>query len=71
MEIDCQSVTQSLYDRIPLSQAMAVSVISIAEDGIILTAPLDPNINHRNTVFGGSISTLAILAGWTFVSVRL
>ena len=41
------------------------------EHGITLKAPLIPNINHRSTVFGGSVSALAILAGWTLVHVNL
>ena len=71
MAIDCIAVEQYLHEHIPLSQAMAVSVIAIDDNGVILSAPLAPNINHRNTVFGGSISTLAILSAWTFVHVRL
>ncbi|MEM6800756.1 MAG: YiiD C-terminal domain-containing protein, partial [Bacteroidota bacterium] len=43
----------------------------VDENGITLKAPLIPNINHRSTVFGGSVSALAILAGWTLVHVNL
>ncbi len=68
---DARTLTKYLHERIPLSQAMAVSVVESDDSGVILTAPLAPNLNHRSTVFGGSISTLAILAGWTLVSVRL
>ncbi|MEL6231462.1 MAG: thioesterase domain-containing protein [Cyanobacteria bacterium J06636_28] len=71
MAIDCIAVEQYLHEHIPISKAMAVSVTSIDDNGVVLSAPLAPNINHRNTVFGGSISTLAILSAWTFVHVRL
>ena len=54
-----------------MSKAMEVAIASIDETGVILSAPLAPNINHRNTVFGGSISTLAILSAWTFIHVQL
>ena len=30
-----------------------------------------PNINHRGTVFGGSASALAMLAGWALVHARI
>lgn len=50
---------------------MQVSVISIEPDTVTLRAPLAPNINHRETVFGGSASALAILAGWSLLHVRL
>jgi thioesterase domain-containing protein len=60
-----------LREHIPLSQAMGVSVLSCGDDGVLLAAPLAPNINHRETAFGGSISSLAILAAWTLIHVRL
>lgn len=62
---------QYLHEHIPLSGAMAVSVVSIAEDAVVLRAPLAPNINHRETVFGGSASALAILAAWSLLHTRL
>ncbi|MBX2865652.1 MAG: thioesterase domain-containing protein [Leptolyngbyaceae cyanobacterium MAG.088] len=71
MAIDYITVQQYLHEHIPISKAMEVAVTSIDHDGVILSAPLGPNINHRNTVFGGSISTLAILSAWTFVHVKL
>lgn len=60
-----------LHEHIPLSSAMAVSVLSCNDDGVLLSAPLAPNINHRETAFGGSIASLAILAAWTLIHVRL
>lgn len=62
---------QYLHDHIPLSKAMAVCVVSVAEDEVVLRAPLQPNINHRETVFGGSASALAILAAWSLLHTRL
>jgi len=60
-----------LHDHIPLSKAMAVSVVSVAHDAVVLGAPLGPNINHRETVFGGSASAVAILACWSLLHLRL
>jgi len=64
-------IQQYLYEHIPLSKAMAVSVTDVSDAGVILSAPLAPNINHRETVFGGSASAVAILAAWTLLYVRL
>jgi thioesterase domain-containing protein len=50
---------------------MQVEVISAGQDSILLSAPLGPNINHQETVFGGSASAVAILAAWSLVQVRL
>ena len=62
---------QYLHRHMPLSQAMAVRVVSVGEDAIVLRAPLAPNINHSESVFGGSASALAILAAWSLPYVRL
>ncbi|MBD3258762.1 thioesterase, partial [candidate division GN15 bacterium] len=62
---------QYLHEHIPLSKAMAVSVVAANPGEVVLRAPLEPNINHRGTVFGGSASTLAILAAWSLVHTRL
>ncbi|WP_436054037.1 YiiD C-terminal domain-containing protein [Phenylobacterium sp. LjRoot225] len=45
-----------------MSKAMQVEVIAAKTDATILRAPLEPNINHRETAFGGSVSALAILS---------
>jgi thioesterase domain-containing protein len=64
-------IERYLRTHIPLSQAMGVEVVAADAAGVRLCAPLRPNINHRDTAFGGSLSALAILAGWTLVYVRL
>lgn len=69
--VDCRELEQYLHEHIPLSKAMGVQVLTADWDGVQLTAPLLPNINHRETVFGGSVSAVAILAGWSLVYVRL
>ena len=60
-----------LHEHIPLTRAMAVAVLAAGEEAVLLRAPLAPNINHRETVFGGSASALALLAGWSLLHVRL
>lgn len=60
-----------LHEHIPLSKAMAVSVVQVATNHVLLSAPLAPNINHRDTVFGGSASALAILAAWSLLHTRM
>jgi thioesterase domain-containing protein len=64
-------LAQYIHAHIPLTKAMEVSVLSIEASAITLRAPLAPNINHRQSVFGGSAAALAILAGWALLHVRL
>lgn len=59
-----------LHREIPLSRQMGVTVRLVSAEKVVLAAPLGPNINHKATAFGGSISTLAILAGWALVHAR-
>jgi thioesterase domain-containing protein len=60
-----------LHAHIPLSRAMQVRVVQAAPEAVVLSAPLAPNINHRDTVFGGSASAVAILAAWSLLHTRL
>ena len=60
-----------LHRHIPLTVAMGVRVKVAMPGRVELTAPLAPNINHHETVFGGSVSALATLSAWTLVHVGL
>lgn len=59
-----------IHEQIPITAAMGVKVIEATVDRVALTAPLAPNINHRETVFGGSAAAIATLAAWTLILVR-
>lgn len=60
-----------LHEQIPLSRAMAVAVIECGIERVVLSAPLAPNINHRDSVFGGSANAVATLAAWSSLHIRL
>jgi thioesterase domain-containing protein len=60
-----------LHAHIPLSAAMQVAVEAASPELVVLAAPLAPNINHRDTVFGGSASAVAILSAWCLLHLRL
>ena len=66
-----KALEEYLHAHIPITRAMEVAVIAADASGVRLRAPIAPNINHRNTVFGGSASTLAILSAWTLIHTRL
>ncbi len=60
-----------LHEHIPLSAAMQVFVVEASAEQVVLGAPLAPNINHQDTVFGGSASAVAILAAWSALHTKL
>jgi thioesterase domain-containing protein len=65
-------VERYLHGHIPLSRDMGVTVVSYDPvQGVHLAAPLGPNVNHRQTVFGGSAAALATLAAWAVVHFGL
>jgi len=71
MSMPTNDLQAYLHAHIPLSNAMQVRVLEITADSVLLAAPLAPNINHRETVFGGSASALAILSAWALLHTRL
>ena len=66
-----EALERYLYEQIPLSAAMGVRVRMATPDRVRLTAPLGPNVNHNETVFGGSAAALATLSAWTLLHLRL
>ena len=62
---------RDLHEQIPISRPLGVRVLAAGADLVRLGAPLKPNLNHRQTVFGGSLSAVAILAAWTWLYLRL
>ena len=69
--MDASILEAYLHEHIPLSAAMGVRVAELTFASVRLSAPLAPNVNHRSTAFGGSIASLATLAGWSLTHARL
>ena len=64
-------IERYIHEQIPITAAMGITVVASSTDRVELAAPLAPNINHRETVFGGSAAAVATLAAWTLVLLRL
>jgi thioesterase domain-containing protein len=60
-----------LHEHIPISGHMGIRVRRVDLRAVTLGAPLEPNINHRSTVFGGSCASVAMLAAWSLVLLRV
>ncbi len=69
--MNLDEVTAYLHEHIPLTIALGARVEAWDGTAVTLSAPLAPNLNHQLTAFGGSISALAILAGWTLLHLKL
>ncbi|MBO3276414.1 YiiD C-terminal domain-containing protein [Pseudomonas schmalbachii] len=62
-----EALTRYLHEHIPLTVAMDIRAQPSPPGHLRLSAPHAPNRNPHNTVFGGSLATLAIAAGWTLL----
>ena len=60
-----------LYEHIPIARAMGIQVEQAARDKVVLRASFLPNINHKKTVFGGSLHAVATLACWSLLYINL
>ena len=60
----CRALETYLRKHIPLTQAMQVQAASLDAHGLTISAPLAANHNHQDSAFGGSLASLAVLAGW-------
>jgi len=63
--ITAQQLESILHAEIPITQAMQIGVENCSDKDVSLSAPLAPNINHKQTAFGGSLYSVAVLAGWS------
>jgi thioesterase domain-containing protein len=66
-----RQIQELLYSVMPITRAMGVVVESYDGARLVLTAPLDRNVNHLGTAFGGSINTLAVLSGYGLLWIEL
>jgi thioesterase domain-containing protein len=51
-----------------LAKHIGIIVESADDDAVVLRAPLAPNANYKGTAFGGSLYSVAVLAGWAWVT---
>lgn len=67
----CQSLQHTWHNTIPLSAYMQLQIEQCNGYQLQCTAPLPPNINLHQTMFAGSIYTLATLTGWGILYLQL
>lgn len=60
-----------LLNHIPITAPMGIGVVKATSEKVVLRAPFSNNINHKQTVFGGSLYAVATLACWSLIHVNL
>jgi len=66
-----KEITSYIHKNIPITAHLGVQVTGYDGKSVTLSAPLKPNLNHRMTAFGGSLSAVAILSGWALLHLLL
>ncbi len=61
---------ETLWKNIPITHKMNFNVSEYNGKSLTLTAPLAENKNDKNTGFAGSIYSLAVLTGWSFLFLK-
>lgn len=59
---------QRIVAEFPVAKHMRIAVESADDSAVVLRAPLAPNANHKGTAFGGSLYSVAVLAGWAWAT---
>jgi len=59
-----RALRAKLRRDMPITEALGLRVVGREGMGLVLSSPLAPNINHKGTVFAGSLNATATLAGW-------
>jgi thioesterase domain-containing protein len=71
MNDDRAYLEQLLHQDIPLTLALGLGVSSWDGSELRLSLPLAANLNHKSSMFGGSLYCGAVLAGWGWLHLRL
>jgi thioesterase domain-containing protein len=62
-----EQIQELLHDKIPITRAMGVVVEEYDGKRLVISAPLELNVNHLGTAFGGSLNALAVLSGYALL----
>ncbi|ROM43624.1 thioesterase [Pseudomonas poae] len=71
MNRDSHHLESVLHHDIPLTREMGLKVLGWKHGQLELHLPLQANINHKSTMFGGSLYCGAVLAGWGWLHLKL
>ncbi|OII58379.1 thioesterase [Pseudomonas putida] len=71
MNTDSQYLQTVLHGDIPLTREMGLEVLDWQQHTLRLQLPLAANVNHKSTMFGGSLYCAAVLVGWGWLHLRL
>jgi thioesterase domain-containing protein len=66
-----EELQATLEREIPMCGQMGIRVHDRSADGLVMRLPLEPNRNHQQTAFAGSLNALCTITGWGSVYLLL
>ena len=66
-----QALQATLDNEIPITRDIGIRVAHYDGEQLALAAPIERNINHKATVFAGSLNAVMTLAGWGMIWMLL
>jgi thioesterase domain-containing protein len=71
LDPELQELQEYLDREIPMCSHMGIRVHERGPNGLVVRFPFEPNRNHQQTVFAGSLNALCTIAGWGTVFLLL
>ncbi|MFV1884160.1 MAG: YiiD C-terminal domain-containing protein [Balneola sp.] len=62
-----QKAQDYLHSEIPITRKMGIEVQKLTTNEVKLKAPIALNTNHMKSAFGGSVDSLFLTAGWSYI----
>ena len=59
-----------VIEHLPLARAAGICVDDYSGDTLVVSAPLDKNINDKGTAFGGSLYNLCVITAWGMTDLK-
>lgn len=67
LDLTKEEAQNYLNTNIPITRRMGIEVETLTTNEVKLKAPIALNINHHQSAFGGSVDSLFLTAGWSYV----
>ncbi|UUV17404.1 thioesterase domain-containing protein [Fusobacteria bacterium ZRK30] len=69
--MDKVELQKYIIENIPIVKEMGFVIENIGNNEVVVSGEYKKHINHTNSVFGGSISSVMTLAGWGRVRILI
>lgn len=66
-----QTLENAIHSQIPISKALGVTVAQASLHEVAIHALFTKNLNHKSTVFGGSLHAVCTFAAWSVVYLNM